>query len=536
MKIKLGVFILLLSMLFENSFAQSGKTGDAPKHEFRGVWVATVNNLDYPSKSTPWPTAHKEEWKNLISKYKELGFNAVIFQIRPAGDAFYPSEFAPWSRYLTGKQDLPPKPEYDPLAFIIEETHRQGMEFHAWMNPFRLSMDLDSSQLSIRHAFYQHRNWVVRYGKRYYLNPGLPEVRNHLRDVVAEVVQKYDVDAIHFDDYFYPYPIANEAFPDSLTYKYYGAATHKDIGNWRRQNIDEFVELISTTIKAIKPEVQFGISPFGVWRNKDKDPAGSDSRASVSSYDDLYADVVKWLRLEWIDYVVPQIYWNIGYEVADYNKLVNWWSQHQYNGKVYIGHAAYKIGQDAQPGWQEPDQMARQIRLTRRNRRIDGSVFFRSGSVLADPKNLKDTLRYYYANLALPPKNENLSLPIQAEPAQVKVKNKRGDAQIRWKPNKNDVAKPPHYYAVYRFKGTTVRDLEEATNLIHLSSFATKDKKYAILDKRIEEGETYTYAITAVNRANSEGRISEAVTIQRKNGRIVKYKSQAAKARKRKKK
>jgi uncharacterized lipoprotein YddW (UPF0748 family) len=480
------ICLFCLMCIFMTSIAaQSGSRHTPPKRELRGVWVATVMNLDFPEKPTTWATAHKEQWKKLLEQYKSLGFNAVFFQVRSAGDAFYLSEHAPWSAYLTGRQDLPPKPEYDVLRFLIDETHKHGMEFHAWLNPFRATMNLDTSDLSIRHVFNRKRSWVVRYGRQYYINPGIPQAREHVRDVVAELVTKYDVDGIHFDDYFYPYPIANTPFPDSSTYLVHGSRNFQDINNWRRNNVDQLIELVSVAIKEIKPHIFFGVSPFGVWRNKEDDELGSETTASITSYDALYADVLRWLRKDWIDYVVPQNYWNIGFEPADHQILQRWWAGHKYGKQLFIGHAAYKIANDQQEAWYDPGQMKKQIHMARRNRRIDGSVFFRSGSVLGDPLDLKDTLRAVYSMPALLPERESLSLPVFQAPDFRKVRNKRGDAQLHWKANKVNAEKPPHYYIVYKFPGDRIGDVDNAQNIFRISPFNQPLKKHKLIDTKI---------------------------------------------------
>jgi uncharacterized lipoprotein YddW (UPF0748 family) len=488
----------------------------------RGVWVATVNNLDYPKKPGTWPIAYREEWKNLLAQYKALGINAVIFQIRPAADAFYPSAHAPWSAYLTGKQGLPPEQEYDLLQFLIEETHHNGMEFHAWLNPYRATMNLDTASLSAQHVFNRHRDWVVRYGTRFYLNPGIPQVREHIREVVAEVVQKYPVDAIHFDDYFYPYPLTNQEFPDSTTFKVY-AKGEQDINAWRRRNVDELVEMVSLTIKENKPNMYFGISPFGVWRNERDDPAGSATRAGVPSYDAVHADVLNWLRRGWIDYVVPQLYWHIGFEPADHAVLQRWWSQNSFGKQLYIGHAAYKVGNDSQEAWYDPAEMSRQIRLARRNSRIGGSVYFRSTNLLGGPLGLKDSLRFYYQAPALLPVREDLELGVFNAPALGKVRNKQGDALICWRPAKEDRDKPPHYYVLYRFSGPFPGDIDDPRNIAQVTPFAANQRKIKFTDTKVENGKVYTYGVTALNQAHSESRLSIPQTVTRDKGRVKKY-------------
>jgi uncharacterized lipoprotein YddW (UPF0748 family) len=291
--------------------------------EFRGVWVATVANIDWPTSPTDPYSKQKEDFIKLLDYYHSLNFNTVIVQIRAAGDALYPSRFAPWSRYLTGKEGLKPQTNEDPLSWMILETHRRGMEFHAWLNPYRATMNLDTVSLSPDHDFYKNRDWMVKYGSKYYYNPGLPEVRAHLINVIEEVVKNYLVDGIHFDDYFYPYKENGVKFNDGEAFEMYNMMD-QSIEDWRRENVSLLIWEVSEAIKSQKPWVQFGVSPFGVWRNKDKDPLGSRTNASQTNFDDLYADVLSWMRYGWIDYLIPQIYWSMDYNLAPYRELVNW--------------------------------------------------------------------------------------------------------------------------------------------------------------------------------------------------------------------
>jgi uncharacterized lipoprotein YddW (UPF0748 family) len=487
----------------------------------RGVWVATAKNLDYPRKPTNWPVAQKEEWKNLLETYRELGFNAVFFQVRSAGDAFYPSALAPWSANLTGEQDRPPRPEYDVLQFLIEEAHRQGLEFHAWINPFRATMNLNTDKLSLRHVYHQHPRWVERYGSQYFLNPGLPEVREHLYEVIAEIVGNYDVDGIHLDDYFYPYPLPQRSFPDTAAYRLYGQE-FSSVEDWRRENVNQFIAMANKTIKERKPHVYFGLSPFGVWRNQNMDRIGSETQADLTAYDDLYADVLKWVQMGWIDYMVPQLFWHIGFEPADHAALQRWWSLHKGSVELYTGHAAYKLLNDREEAWQKADELNKQIDLSRRNRRISGHVLFSSSAVLADPLDFKDSLRQLYIKKALLPERPSLELRTHAAP-ELKVKNKGGDALIKLTPNKADEARPPHYYVIYRFEGARMGRMEEAASIFHISPPDIDGDGITIVDQKVGQRQVYTYVATAVNRAHQESRPSEPFSIREKKGRIRKY-------------
>lgn len=481
-----------------------------PKREFRAVWVATVTNIDYPKRPTPDRVAHKEQWKNLLDEYKKMGINAVIFQVRPAGDAFYPTELAPWSKYLTGQQGLAPQPEYDPLEFLIEETHNRSMEFHAWVNPYRATMDLDTFALSTsKHQFYRHRNWLVQYGRRLYFNPGLPEVRQHVVDVVAEIVEKYDVDGIHFDDYFYPYKERGVEFPDTTEFILYGER-FDSIADWRRSNNDALVENVYLKIKELKPHVKFGISPFGVWRNRDKDPMGSNTRASIACYDDLYADILKWVRNGWVDYVLPQIYWNIGFAPAEYSELLGWWSTYVRDQHLYIGHAAYKVGENKELAWQQPGEIPRQIEMNRRNPIVKGSAFFSAKSLLANPLRLRDSLQqYYYAAPAFPPVMEHLQLRKPQAPNFLRPRIRKEDIRLRWKPSKADKINPPAYYAIYRVEGSgRTIDYNDPRNILTLTPMHKKGRRFQHIDTAVQPGKSYTYAVSALNRLHNESSLS----------------------------
>lgn len=381
--------ILLLTLVVNVTTAQ------LPKYEFRGVWVATVENIDWPSKKGLPTETQKQEFINVLDMHRNNGMNAVIVQIRPAADAFFPSQYEPWSEFLTGKQGQPPSPYYDPLQFMIEETHKRGMEFHAWINPYRAKF---SSRASIApsHITHIHPEWFVTYGDKKYFDPGLPEVRNHLNRVVKDIVERYDVDAIHFDDYFYPYSIPGKDFPDAKSYKKYGGKMGR--AEWRRSNVDSVIQQLSITIKQANPRVKFGISPFGIWRNKKDDPAGSNTNGS-SSYDENNADVMLWLSKEWIDYIAPQLYWNIGHKLADYKTLLDWWDNNGYTSHLYIGHAYYRAGES---GWKNKNEMPMQIQMLREKENVYGSIYFSSKSFKENPFGWNDSLRNnYYRKPAL---------------------------------------------------------------------------------------------------------------------------------------
>jgi uncharacterized lipoprotein YddW (UPF0748 family) len=363
------------------------------KPEFRGVWVATVDNIDWPSKGNYFSDSQKVEFIRLLDMHQRNGMNAMIVQVRPATDAFYPSQYEPWSEFLTGKQGQPPIPYYDPLEFMIAETHKRGMEFHAWMNPYRAVFNITTSSIAANHITKIYPGWFLTYGEKKYFDPGNKEVQQYVNNVVKDVVSRYAVDAIHFDDYFYPYRIAGKEFPDNAKYQQYGNGMNKD--DWRRSNVDSIILMLSTAIKKENPKCQFGISPFGVWRNEDKDPVnGSKTKGAQTNYDDLYADILLWLKNGWIDYVAPQLYWEFGHKVAPYEVLLDWWSKHTYGRNCYIGLGIYRANSNS--AWKDITQLPRQIEALRNTPNIQGMIFFSSKSFTNNPNGWSDSLRLEY--------------------------------------------------------------------------------------------------------------------------------------------
>jgi uncharacterized lipoprotein YddW (UPF0748 family) len=402
---------------------------DIPR-EFRGVWIATVANIDWPvSPDSPWET-QKREYTKLLDYYKNLNFNAVIVQIRTSGDAFYPSNYAPWSKYLTGKQGKAPFTQENPLTWMIKEAHDRGLEFHAWLNPYRATMNLETSDLSPEHDYFKHRNWMLKYGTKWYYDPGLPEVKNHLLAIIKEVVTNYDIDAIHFDDYFYPYKEPKQDFPDKASYdKYKKPGQSRD--DWRRQNVNDLILALSQTIKSQKPWVQFGISPFGVWRNQSKDPKGSPTQAGQTNYDDLYADVLLWMKNKWIDYLIPQLYWSMDHRLASHRKLADWWSNNSYGVPVYIGNGPYKIREDSDEAWKNPAELTTQINYARTLPQIQGNAFFSAKSIYLKNQDIAQRLKSeVYNRPSLPPSFEPKSPTVIDIPVVFDVKTTAEKTQI----------------------------------------------------------------------------------------------------------
>jgi uncharacterized lipoprotein YddW (UPF0748 family) len=381
LKINGTIKSFLLTTLLLILFALNLLGEDPQKKEFRGVWIATINNIDWPSAPGLSLETQKKELTELVDRVAKLNLNVVIFQVRAAADAFYQSETEPWSYFLTGKQGLPPTTDFDPLSYAIELCHARGMELHAWFNPFRVRNNgyykLDPTSFTAKHPQYLHE-----YDHKLFLDPGIPQVRSHLNKVVMEVVRKYNIDAIHFDDYFYPYPIASLNYPDLKTFRQFGKEYYpRRLGDWRRNNIDQFIKNLHDSIKAIKPQVKFGISPFGVWRNKKDDPNGSPGIKGSSSYDELYADVYKWLSNNWIDYVIPQLYWEQGNRFGDFTSLVKWWSEHSFGKQLYIGQALYK-STGAENSFVNPKEITQQITILRTFQNVGGFALYSASHLI----------------------------------------------------------------------------------------------------------------------------------------------------------
>lgn len=386
-----------------------------PLHEMRGVWIATVTNIDWPSTRNLTTDQQKQEFINVLEMHRQNGMNAIFMQVRPAADAIYPSQYEPWSIFLTGKQGQPPIPYYDPLAFMIEETHKRNMEFHAWINPYRAVFKTKENPTSPSHITKLQPDWFVDYGEHKYFNPGIPEVRRHTLRVVRDLIDRYDIDGIHMDDYFYPYKIAGKEFPDEATYKQYGNGLNKD--DWRRSNCDSIIKNLWETVNSMPRRVKFGVSPFGVWKNSKQDPLGSNTTGGGNNYYELYADIRLWLQNGWMDYCVPQLYWEINHPTNRYDVLLDWWNKNTFGRNLYIGHGIYRAGQK---GWGDKNEIPNQINMLRKYSTTQGSIYFSSKTFNNNPMGWCDTLkRNYYSTLALPPimswiDNEPASKPLIA--------------------------------------------------------------------------------------------------------------------------
>lgn len=464
------------------------------KREMRGVWIATVNNIDWPSKKGLSVEAQQKEIVDLLDLYQSLNLNTIIFQIRPAADAFYDSPNEPWSQWMSGKQGVAPEPFYDPLEFAIRESRKRGIDVHAWLNPYRAAMGDPASEDHITNT---RPEMFVTYGKTKYFNPGLQQTRDYVTSIITDVVNRYDIDAVHFDDYFYPYKISGMEFPDSTAFRQFPRGFAEDRKeDWRRDNVDLIIKQISGAVKAVKPWVEFGISPFGIWKNSSEDPRGSNTIATVTNYDELYSDILKWQKEGWIDYVVPQLYWYIGYERADYAVLVDWWSKNTYGIPLYIGMAPFNLKADArQEEWRSADEIAKQLKLNQVFPEVGGAVYFSGMSIKNNLLNVNQELARHYRHIALTPENPRIA-PIEPDtPFRPTIKAKRKTIELTWE--KGDNVKN---FVIYKFAGGEVADISNPANIFRVTS----ESSVSFPETAETDHKKHYYVITSQSPTNRE--------------------------------
>ena len=466
-------------------------TYNLPTKEIRGVWVATVGRMDWPEANVE--SIQKQEFTRYLDKFEEYNVNAVIMQVRPCADAFYNSPYEPWSEYITGRQGN--DPGYDVLGWMIEETHKRGMEFHAWMNPYRISNSASSFAVNgaSNHPAKLHPEWTMTYDNLLMYRPACPEVKDLLLNVVDDMITKYDVDGIHFDDYFYPYPKSGVAIDDADDYKKYGSA-YSNVGDFRRAQVDDVIERIHNLIASKKPGVIFSISPFGIWRNRASDPVNGSDSSGLQNYDDLYADVRKWCQNGWIDLCVPQLYNSTSNIAMNFTKMCSWWNTNTFQAKLAIGHALYRFGVPAEGApYQTLDQLSDQFRISRSNENTMGSFLFNATCFNENKINILSRLKQVYMDKALIP-----FMGRESEAAPAEVAGIAADGRtITWTPQTEGMR-----YAVYTVKPSSIEGVYEAK----LAGIA--------LEPKWEADRTGSYAISALNRDNTESALSQPVKVE----------------------
>jgi uncharacterized lipoprotein YddW (UPF0748 family) len=456
--------------------------------------VATVANIDWPSKKGLSPEAMQAEFLDIVNAAQEMRLNAVVVQVRPTADAFYRSALSPWSEYLTGTQGV--DPGFDPLAFMVEESHRRGLEFHAWFNPFRVGNDNPSKVYGENSVYRLHPNWCVSYGGSIYVNPGIPEARAYALESILEVVRNYDIDAVHFDDFFYPYAVRGQTFEDGGEFLWYGQG-FAEIGDWRRENINQFIRSVHEGVKAEKSHVRFGVSPFGIWRSKALDPNGFETTSTTSSYESTYADTLLWVRNGWIDYIAPQIYWNFGHPSAPYGPSVEYWHNALApypDTHLYIGQAVYKINDGA--GWQDPQEMPGHLVFNQGYGVVRGNIFYNTTYLRRNLLGFVDALKNnFYRYPALPPAFPEENPPAAPLPEGVTATD--AGNQLAFTTDGANVS----YFVLYRAEGPV--DVDNPAHILALPRYEG-EARVVLLDETAEAGRGYTYAVTAVSRRNQE--------------------------------
>lgn len=475
-----------------------------PKRQMRAEWISSVVNIDWPSRQGLTPAAQQAELTELYDRAEADGLNAVFVQIRPTADAFWPSPHEPWSEWLTGRQGQ--DPGYDPLEFAVEEAHARNLEFHGWFNPYRVAMHDDPSRLVADHPARQNPDWVFAYGGKLYYDPGIPEAREFVIEAMMHAVENYDLDGVHFDDYFYPYPVSGVAIPDRDTFAEHGG-DFSTIEDWRRDNVNRMVAGMDEAINAVKPHVKFGISPFGIWRNSSSDPTGSATNG-LESYSALYADSRAWVREGWVDYINPQVYWEIGLRVADYAVLVPWWEQVTEGTGVhlYIGQAAYKVGNAG--AWSDPQELARHLEFNRSHPGVHGDVYFSAASLRTNARTAMDAVvAQHYSRPALIPIKEDLG---GGAPMPPKVgAAERGDDGVRLTIRQGR-GQETAYYAIYAFDGAPDRsrvmcDIEDPRAMVGTVRAAEGGETVFVAP---DGGGARTYYVTALDRLHHESQPS----------------------------
>lgn len=469
---------------------------NAKKREFRAAWIQCVNG-QFQGVGT------NEIKRTLTYQLNELqkdGVNAIIFQVRAECDALYPSKYEPWSRYLTGVQGKAPYPYWDPLQWMIEQCHQRGMELHAWINPFRAKTK-GTTTLASNHIAIKQPSSVFAYGGQLILNPGNPNNRAYIYKVVDDIVSRYDIDGLHIDDYFYPYPVAGEKIQDNTEYQQHNNGIN-NIADWRRYNVNIFIKELEQNIHKRKPWVKFGVSPFGIYRNKTTDPKNGSNTKGLQNYDDLYADVLLWINNGWVDYCVPQLYWQIGHSAADYYTLIKWWNRYANNRPLYIGEDVERTTKYADPNRAESHQMPAKYKLHEEMSNVQGTVLWYAKAVVDNVGNYATMLRnYYWKYPALQPKMPFIDDKQPKKPRKVKAVWTNDGYILFWTAPRgkawNEVATK---YVVYRFNNKERVNLEDASKIVTITTNTLYKLPYV-------DGTTkYKYVVTALNRIDNESK------------------------------
>lgn len=470
------------------------------KREFRGAWIQCVNGQFMGMRTK----AMQDTLSYQLDVLKADGVNAIIFQVRPECDALYKSAIEPWSRFLTGRQGQAPAPYWDPLEWMVNECHKRGMELHAWINPFRAKTKT-THELAANHIAVKNPNSVFAYDGQLILNPALQENRDYICSVVRDIVSRYDVDGLHIDDYFYPYPAAGQSIPDDKEFALYNNGI-KNKADWRRDNVNVFIKQLYETIHDTKPWVKFGVSPFGIYRNKKNSPSLGSNTNGLQNYDDLYADVLFWINNGWIDYCVPQLYWQIGHSSADYKTLIQWWNKYAGARHLYIGEDVERTVKFADTANPAINQMPAKMRLHSEMQNVNGTVLWYAKAVVDNKGNYGSMLKnVYWRYPALPPVMRYIDGKAPKKVSKMKVLDMNGKQVLFWSAPKgrgwkNEAVK----YVVYRFDGGESVNIDDASKIVEITGDTFFELPSNSTLSRNEKKNTYV--VTALDRMNNESK------------------------------
>ncbi|MBO9199470.1 MULTISPECIES: family 10 glycosylhydrolase [Niastella] len=502
----------LLALYLSCMLCMAGLAQHAPKREFRGAWIATYTNIDWPNR-TQTPAQQRAALLTILDHHKATGITALFIQVRSQCDALYASGIEPWSADLTGTQGKAPDPSWDPMQFAIEECHKRGIEFHAWLNPYRSAGNSNNiPNFAANHVTKTHPEWQLSQGTLRILDPGIPAVRDYVTSVITDIVHRYEVDGIHFDDYFYPSPPGSGVTPfnDDSTYNAdpRGFTVRAD---WRRDNVNLLIERVYDSIKAIKPWVKFGVSPSGIYRNS-TNPAIGSATSGLEHYTSLYADTRKWLQMGWLDYLCPQVYWYIGQPGANYGVVVPWWNNNSFGRHIYIGLAGYKVNDPAQGvNWANPSMIPNEVRMNRSLPNIYGEAVYNTNSLRSTTKlGFRDSLRlFFYNKPALLPNMPWRDSIAPDKPVNVTaVKFGNDSVVLNWsKPVSSDELNKAWQFVVYRSTNPVV-DTSLAENILYITTNDTT----AYTDRAVTPDSTYYYVVTTTDRFHNESGASNTVS------------------------
>ena len=481
-------FLFLLSAVFASLSAQQ-------KREFRGAWIQCVNG-QFQGLGTE---RMQQTLSYQLDELKRMGVNAIIFQVRPECDALYQSRLEPWSRFLTGQQGRAPQPYWDPLQWMIIECHNRDMELHAWINPYRAKTK-GTTQVAVTHITARHPERCFSYDDLIILNPGIPENRDYICEVARDIVTRYDVDGIHMDDYFYPYPVAGQQIPDDAQHGQYSNGI-SDRGDWRRHNVNLFIKQFYETVHQAKPWVKVGISPFGIYRNKRSSDIGSETNGT-QNYDDLYADVLMWVNNGWLDYCVPQIYWEIGNRAADYATLIRWWDRYCSARPLYIGEDIERTVKNSDPQDPSRNQQEAKHRLHQQAKNVKGTVLWYAKAAVDNTGNYATALREnYWRYPALQPLMPFIDKKAPGKPRKVKPIMTNDGPVLFWTAPKgkrwnNEAVK----YVVYRFAHGEKVNTDDPSHIVTLTRNTYCKLPYT------GGNEKHIYVVTALDRMENESK------------------------------